>query len=143
MTTSAKQGADGRFLKGVSGNPKGRKPGIIDKRTRILQALAEDAQKIVDVVVSKALEGDMSAANIVLARIAPALKQQAERVQFTLDPQRPPSEQAEQVLIAMAEGLVDPETGKLIIDCLKSVVSIRSVEELEQRLIQLESKQIG
>jgi len=138
-----KQGPDGRFLKGVSGNPKGRRPGIIDKRTRITQALAEDAQKIVDVVVSSALEGDMQAAGIVLARIAPPLKAAADKVQFDFRTDVPLSAQADAVMAAVAQGAVDPETGKMLIGCLQSVAGIRAVEDLEQRLIHLEAKQIG
>jgi len=139
----AKQGPDGRFLPGKSGNPKGRRPGIIDKRTRITQALAEDAQKIVDVVVGAAMEGDMQAATIVLSRIAPPLKAAAEKVQFEYRTDVPLSEQAEAVMKACGDGLVDPETAKMLISCIQSVAGIRAVEDLEQRIIQLEAKQIG
>jgi len=138
-----KQGSDGRFLKGVSGNPAGRKPGIVDRRTRITQALADDAQKIVDVVVSAALEGDMQAAGIVLARIAPPLKAAADKVQFEYRTDIPLSEQAESVMAAVASGAVDAETGKTLIGCIQSVAGIRAIEDLEQRIIQLEAKQIG
>jgi hypothetical protein len=126
-----------------SPNPKGRKPGIVDKRTRITQALAEDAQKIVDVVVGAALEGDMQAAGIVLARIAPPLKAAADKVQFDFRTDVPLSEQAEAVMAAVAAGAVDPETGKSLIGALQNIAGIRAVEDLEQRIIQLEAKQIG
>ncbi len=85
----------------------------------------------------------MQAAGLVLSRIAPALKQQAERVEFELDPDRPLAEQAQQILQAVAEGKVDPETGKTLIGCIQSVAGIRAVEELEQRIIILEAKQVN
>jgi hypothetical protein len=143
LPPDAKQGPDGRFLPGKSGNPAGRPRGIIDKRQRISDALAEDAQKIVDVVRNAALEGDMQAAGIVLARIAPPLKAAAEKVTFEFRTDVPLSAQAEAVMAAIAAGDVDPETGKSLIAALQNVAGIRAVEDLEQRIIQLEARQIG
>jgi len=95
---------------------------------------------IVKVVISKALEGDMQAANIALARIAPPIKAQAERVQFELSSDVSLSEQARQILAAVAEGKVDAETGKVLIGCIQSVAGIKAIEELEHRIVTLEEK---
>lgn len=59
---------------GRSPNPSGRPKGVLDKRTKVTQALADDAPAIVRVVVDAALEGDMQAAGLVLSRIAPILR---------------------------------------------------------------------
>lgn len=128
----------GRWQKGQSGNPKCRPPGIVDRRQKLQNAFADEAVTIARVVIDKALEGDMQTANIALARIAPPLRAAAERVQFELDPERPLSEQASQILQAVADGKVDPETGKTLIACLQAVSGIRATEELEQRIIVLE-----
>jgi hypothetical protein len=125
-----------------SPNPKGRPKGIVDKRQKLQAAFADDAVAIVKVVIDAALAGDMQAANIALARIAPPLRAAAERVQFELSPERPLSEQAGQILRAIADGKVDPETGKTLITCLHSVSGIKATEELEQRIITLEAKQV-
>lgn len=53
------------------------------------------------------------------------------------------SEQASQILVAVAEGKVDPETGKTLIACLQAVSGIRATEELEQRIVVLEMKQVA
>lgn len=132
----------GRWLKGQSGNPKGRPPGIVDRRQKLQNAFADDAVDIARVVIAKAMEGDMQAANIALARIAPPLRAAAERVQFELAPERPLSEQASQILQAIADGKVDPETGKTLIGCLQAVSGIKAAEELEERIIVLEARQI-
>lgn len=135
--------APGRWTPGMkSPNPSGRPPGILDKRSRVTKALMEDAPAIARVVIDKALEGDMQAAGLVLARVAPAIKQQAEKVEFDLSPDRPLGEQAQQILQAVAAGQVDPETGRTLITCIQSVAGIQAIESLESRIIILEAKQI-
>ncbi len=146
MTDSLDQAATpapGRWTPGMkSPNPSGRPPGILDKRSRVTKALMEDAPAIARVVIDKALEGDMQAAGLVLARVAPAIKQQAEKVEFDLSPDRPLGEQAQQILQAVAAGQVDPETGRTLITCIQSVAGIQAIENLESRIIILEAKQI-
>lgn len=134
----------GKWVKGMpSPNPKGRPPGVLDRRTKVTQALMDDAPAIARKVIEAALEGDMQAASLVLSRVAPALKQQAERVQFELSPDVPLSEQAQQILQAVADGKVDAETGKTLIGCISSVAGIKATEELESRIILLEARQVN
>lgn len=66
--------------------------------------MMDDAHAIVKVMVEKALDGGSSAAGLILARVAPALKAQAERVQFDFDAKAPLACQVEQVLQAVAAG---------------------------------------
>jgi hypothetical protein len=106
------------------------------------QALADEAPEVTRVVIEAAKAGDLQACSLILARVCPPLKANSERVQFELDPGVPLSEQAVQILQAVAEGRVDPETGKTLIGCIQAVSGIRSVEELEQRIIMLEAKQV-
>jgi hypothetical protein len=139
---SDKQGPDGRFLPGVSGNPKGRPPGP-SPQAKLLRRMLDESDDILTAILAKAKEGDAASAQIVLSRVTPVLKAAAEKVQFDFRTDVPLSEQAEAVMAAVASGAVDPETGKLLIGCLQSVSGIRAVEDLEQRIIQLEAKQIG
>jgi hypothetical protein len=132
----------GRFQKGESGNPRGRPRGIVDKRQKLQKVFADDAEAIIKAVIKQAIDGDMTAANIALARIAPPLKAQAERVQFELSPDAPLSDQAQQVLTAVSEGKLDAETGKLLVGCIQSVANIKAVEDLENRIILLEAKAV-
>lgn len=127
---------------GPSPNPKGRPVGILDRRTKVTQALADDAPAIARMVVEAALAGDIQAAGMVLARVAPPLKQQAERVEFQLDPARSLAEQAQQILFAISEGRLDAETGKTLIGCIQSLSGIRAVENLEERIVLLEAKAV-
>jgi hypothetical protein len=59
-------------------------------------------------LIDKAPDGDVQAAGLVLARVAPVLRLQAERVDFTLDAKAPLAEQVEACTQAphMVAGLV-------------------------------------
>ncbi len=131
-----------RWVKGQSGNPRGRPPGRVDARTKITRALLDDAPAVARVVINAALEGDLQAASLVLARVAPALRQEAYPVQFPFDPSAPIARQIEQVLAAMAGGAVPPEVGKQTIDAIGTLSNARAVEELEARIITLEAKEV-
>jgi hypothetical protein len=126
-----------------SPNPKGRPVGVVDKRTKMTQALADEAPEVLRVAIEAAKAGDLQACSLILARVCPPLKANSERVQFELNPDVPLSEQAVQILQAVAEGRVDPETGKMLIGCIQAVSGIRSVEELEERILLLEAKQVA
>ena len=125
-----------------SPNPSGRPKGLIDKRQKLQNAFADESVSIAKVVIERALAGDMTAANIALARIAAPLRSQAERVQFELSEDVPLSTQARQILQAVADGKLDADTAKLLIGCIQSVAGIKAVEELEQRLTILEAKAV-
>lgn len=135
--------APSKWVPGMkSPNPSGRPKGIIDKRQKLQAVFADDAVAISKVVIAAALEGDMQAANIALARIAPPIRAQAERVQFELSDDAPLSEQARQILVAVSEGRLDADTARILIGCIQSVAGIRAVEDLEARIITLEAKAV-
>lgn len=125
---------------GQSGNPKGRPVGSRNRKNVIAEEFAKDGSAVARVVMDAALAGDMQAANMVLQRLSPPLRARAEKVTFQLTPDAPLSEQAAQILQAVSDGQIDPDTGKLLIDCIQSVAGIRAVDELEARLAALEDK---
>lgn len=125
---------------GPSPNPSGRPKGIQDRRQKVQAALTEDAPAIARVVIAAALEGDMQAASLVLARVAPTLRSQSQTVAFAFDPTGSISAQMEQVLVGIASGEVPPDVGRTILDAVSALSAIRTVEELEQRIIELEAR---
>jgi len=130
----------GGFMPGVSGNPAGRPKGSKDKKTLVALEFEKEGSAVARVVIDKALEGDISAANLVLQRISPPLKTRAEKVRFQLDPRAALTEQARQVLAAMALGEIDPDTAQVVINCISAFAGLRQVDELDQRLRALEGK---
>lgn len=128
------------WLPGQSGNPKGRPKGSKNRKTVIVQEFEKEGSEIARVVIEAAKGGDMTAANMVLQRLSPPLRSRAEKVTFELDADKPLSEQAQQVLTAVAAGDIDPETGKLLIDAIGAFAGIKQVDDLEARLAALEGR---
>ncbi len=136
-------GGNPAWVKGMpSPNPRGRPPGITDRKAKLNQRMLDDADGIVGAMIEKALDGDTGAASLVLGRVLPMVRPQAEKVQFPFDPLVPVAQQIEAVLAAVAAGAVAPDVGQLIIQSVKALADVRAVEELEQRIITLEAKQI-
>jgi hypothetical protein len=131
----------GRWYPGMpSPNPKGRPPGIRDRRAKLNHMLLKDADAILQRVVESALDGDTTSAALVLNRVLPALKAQAERVSFDFDVNAPLAQQVEAVLVAIAGGDVPADMGKSIIESISALAGIKQIDELEQRLNALEGK---
>lgn len=128
------------FVKGQSGNPAGRKPGVIDRRQRIAQFFEGAGAEIAQIVIDKAKAGDMQAATLVLTRVAPATKPRAERVSFALDTSQPLAAQAATVVQAIADGQLAPEEAQVILSCLNHYSALKSADELEGRLALLEQR---
>lgn len=89
-----------------------------------------------------AKEGDLQACNIVLARIAPPMKAQSERVEFDFDPSASTAQQIEAVLAAIATGDLAPDSGREVIAAIGTLSNARAVEELEQRIVTLEMRSV-
>lgn len=142
QTQTKGRGGNPAWVKGMpSPNPKGRPPGITDKKAKLAQRMLADADGIVGVMVEKAMEGDTSAASLVLSRVLPALRGQNEKVEFAFDASAPITEQIEAVLSAIAGGTVAADVGRQIIDAIGTLSGARAVEELEQRIFALEAKE--
>ena len=133
------KGGNPKWVKGMkSPCPTGRPRGIVDKRMRVIQALEGDAHAVTRVVIDAALAGDMQAAGIVMARISPALKSQAQTVQFDFNAEGSLTEQVRQILQGIADGNVPPDVGRQIVEAVASLSAVKQLEEVEARLTALE-----
>jgi hypothetical protein len=124
-----------------NGNRAGRPPGSKNKRTLLEEQLAQAAPAVQGVVINTALGGDMQAASLVLARVAAPLRARAEKVEFDFDPDAPAADNAKHVMLAVSEGRIDPDTGKMLLDMLCAFAGLRDVEHFLDELKRLrESK---
>jgi len=129
-----------RWKPGQSGNPAGKKKGTLNKKTLAAQAIVDEAGAILDVVVAKAKAGDMTAAALIINRLIPTLRPRAERVNFELDTKGSLTEQGEQVLQAMADGELDPDTSKMVLDSIGAFAGLKQIDELAARIEALEGR---
>lgn len=129
---------DHRWQPGQSGNPAGKKKGTRHRKTLMSQAIVDEVQEVLDVVIKRAKAGDMTAAGLLMARVIPTLRPRAERVEFALDTRGSLLSQAEQVLQAIANGELEPDVGKSLLDSLGSFATLKQVDELALRIGALE-----
>ena len=125
------------FKPGQSGNPAGRLKGARDRKNVVAAEFAKEGSAIARVVIEKAKEGDMGAAALVLQRLSPPLRPQAEKVTFDFDPSLPLAEQGTAVVAAVARGEIDPDTGKMLLDMVAAQLGLRDVETVLDELKRL------
>ena len=121
------------------GNP-GRRKGTRNRATQMAEKLmADDAKAVVEAVIAAAKAGDMTAARIVLDRIAPVRK--GSPVVFTL----PAIEAATDVVTALgalvqavARGELTPDEGVSVANLLEAKRKAIETLEIERRLAALE-----
>jgi len=72
LQEQADRDAGGRFRKGQSGNPAGRRRGVRNKATEAAERLLEgEAEALARKAIERALEGDPTALRLCLDRLIP------------------------------------------------------------------------
>jgi hypothetical protein len=84
--TGEEQGAlRGRFRRGQSGNPNGRRPGARNRTSALaLKLMDADAEPVILALIKAARGGDTTAIRMVLERVAPLPRNRP--VQFSMPP---------------------------------------------------------
>ena len=124
-----------KFVKGVSGNPRGR-PKNKSAPPMLRMAIAERMPEILQMLIDSALKGDISAATSLLNRCVPVLK--PETLTVNLPVSESLSEQGSEVLNAIMTGKIAPDIGVQLLTALASQSKIIEFTELEARLTALE-----
>lgn len=127
-----------KFVRGKSGNVKGRPRGTRDKRTALRALLVPHAPKLIRKIVALALAGDVGALRLCLDRLVSPLKSADNPVSLgrftgTL------AHQARAVLAAMATGRITPDEASAITAALSAQARITETDELEKRITALEA----
>jgi hypothetical protein len=126
----------GRWAKGSSGNPAGRKPGT-GAVTRLRQAIAGHVSGIIERLVEQALRGDAASARLLLERVCPALRPTEDAVQVPLDGETLTA-QGRAVLLAVSEGRLAPGQGAALLESLGTMAKLIESDELAARVAALE-----
>jgi hypothetical protein len=136
---------DGHWRQGHSGNPRGRPKGARHRATILAEQLMQgDAEDVVRAVIAAAKKGDMTAAKIILDRIAPVRKGAAvmfDLPELTTPTDLPPAVAA--VTKAVADGTLTPDEGASVVTVLEAQRRAVETVELERRIALLEGKANG
>lgn len=128
----------GRWQPGRSGNPAGRKPGtgsIQQLRVQIEFLIPEIIQKL----ATKAREGDIGAARLLLERVVPALKP-VEAPQTLQIAKGDLSTQAKSIVALAGAGEVSLAQASQLLGALGVVARLIEVDELLKRVDALEKQ---
>lgn len=120
--------AQGKWKRGVSGNPAGRTPGPATSVLRTLRAWCESVG--LPKLMEQAEAGDGDALRALIALGIPRQKPVTVPVALPGGP--------DGVLAALEAGTIAPDEAKVVMDVHLGRAKIREVEELEQRLAALE-----
>lgn len=73
------------FTKGQSGNPKGRRKGVPNRRTELAKMLDPHAEALVAKMIELALEGDVTALRLCMERLIPKANRESTGIEFQKD----------------------------------------------------------
>ena len=130
------------FMKGQSGNPKGKRPGTRNKATLAAQALLDgEAEALTRKAIKLAKEGDMQALRLCLDRLLPPRKDRP----ITLDV--PGIEGADglqdasvALMQAVVAGEITPGEGQSLSAILEGHRKLVEMTDIERRVAALEKK---
>ena len=128
----------GKWVKGSSGNPRGRKPGS-GEVAKLRQGIASKLPDIIKRLVESALEGDVGASRLLLERVIPPLKPTESPVTITMPKNAGLTEQGQAVVTAIAKGEVSPTQGAAMLGGLGVMARIKELDVLEARIAALEA----
>ena len=127
------------FKKGESGNPDGRPKGSKDKRTQYRELFEPHADGLIEKVIEMALAGDTTCLKMCLDRLVSPFR--AMNVTVTLDDiEGTLREKGEKIIHAMGKGELSPSDASSMLSTLAAQARIIEIDDLEERISQLEAK---
>lgn len=125
QSLQVERGPRGRFKKGVSGNPKGRKPGSVNT---LLKKMRDAAEKVaLPRLIAMAEEGDFKAISLICQLGCPKVKPLA-----TAEPIRLTEVTPSGVVDSVLAGNMAPEDGRNLVELLKAKRDTESAEKINQ-----------
>ncbi len=126
----------GRWKAGESGNPAGRPPGA-GEVAKLRASIAERVPQLLAAMMTKALEGDVGAARLLLERAIAPLKAAEQTRALTL-PDGTLTEQGRAVLASVAAGDLAPGQGAALVSAIGTLARVAEIDDLAKRIEKLE-----
>ena len=117
-----------KYVPGQSGNPSGKPRGALGLPGKLRQALAQEAQGILDAMIQAAKQGDTTAAGLILSRVIPPLRPNHGPVNLPGLADASPNEQLRQVIAATASGEIAPDVAVALVTMLTATKQNASPE---------------
>lgn len=136
-----KKRAPGRWKKGESGNPKGRRPGS-GEVGKIRASISARVPEILARLIEQALAGDTGAARLLLERAIAPLKAAEQTERLTL-PVGTLTQQGRAVLASVARGELAPTQGAALLGAIGTLARVTEMDELTSRIKALEDARNG
>jgi hypothetical protein len=125
------------FVKGQSGNPKGKPPGIT-ARGRFRQQVNEALPSIVQGLIEAAQGGDVQAANIILSKVIPNLKPTSDPVRIQASQDATLADRGLIVVHAATTGKLSADDASQVMGLLVSQAKLVEQSEVMERLEAIE-----
>jgi len=122
--------------KGQSGNPAGRPKGT-GEVAKVRAAIAARVPELLERLMTQALDGDTSAARLLLERAIAPLKAIEQAQALTL-PDGTLTDQGRAVLRSVADGVLAPSQGAALLGAIGTLARVTEMDELESRIAALE-----
>ena len=131
-----------RFQKGKSGNAAGKPVGARNKATMaVLALMATGAEEITKAVINAAKGGDLSAARLVLERLAPPMRERPVSIDLPDTATGEGISQAQQAILeAVGAGELLPGEGQSLAGLVEGRRKALETLELERRIAVLEER---
>lgn len=110
-----------KYKKGESGNPAGKKPGTLNKRTRLAKLLEAHAEKLIDKTVELALDGEVNALRLCIERLIPKATSQQVEIDikdFDIENLDNLSAVGKQIITATTSGIISPDEARQMMGVL-------------------------
>lgn len=133
----AKRNEKGHFLPGQTAAPAGK-----SRRKRVPRALLdaavsdEDLQRLIELGLQKAKDGDDQWAGFFLQRYLPQIKAQSPKIVFELDTSSPAAA-IEDVLDAISSGTLSTDHGKDLIASIGTLAQVAEIEDIKLQIAEL------